>query len=282
MADGGGRVTVRRIEALTLDGVAPGPVADWLPRFQTVSPYALLVDETYQRRLTDRSTRLIAKIVGGWDWAKFKPPIVAETPAGFEVIDGQHTAIAAASHPAIHEIPVMIVEAPETAGRAGAFIGHNRDRLPITPVRMHRAALAAGDPTAVKVQALADAAGVTLPRDNRSSADWRVNDCMAFDTLYRLLQRRRGGGLARILAVVSAAKARPIKAFYLAAADELLFGRDYREACDDARLAAAFDELGQVLPREAALFAATHRLPLWRAAAVVVFRNAHKGRRRVV
>jgi hypothetical protein len=42
--------------------------------------------------------------VANWDWRRFKPPVVARTATGLEVIDGQHTAIAAASHPDVLQI----------------------------------------------------------------------------------------------------------------------------------------------------------------------------------
>jgi len=69
--------------------------------------------------------------VAGWDWAKFKAPVAVMTDAGLELIDGQHTAIAAATHPEIATIPVMIVDVDKRAERAAAFIGHNRDRVAV-------------------------------------------------------------------------------------------------------------------------------------------------------
>lgn len=89
------------------------------------------------------------------------------------MIDGQHTAIAAASHPDIALIPVMVVEAVDQAERAGAFIGHNRDRLNITPMQMHYAAVAAGDEDALTVEQVCARAGVKILR---LRADGGVND----------------------------------------------------------------------------------------------------------
>ena len=104
--------SLRPISPLPISGVTPGPVSAALPVFKWVAPRALLVEEAYQRDLGDKSVRLIRKIVAGWDWTAMKPPICARRPDGaLVVIDGQHTAMAAASHPEIKEIPVMIVEA---------------------------------------------------------------------------------------------------------------------------------------------------------------------------
>lgn len=66
-----------------------GPISEW------VDPATLLVNATYQRDLSERSIQLIRKIIGGWDWTRFKPPVCSLGDRGIEVIDGQHTAIAA-------------------------------------------------------------------------------------------------------------------------------------------------------------------------------------------
>ena len=128
---------LRLVRALNLAGVEPhkAPGAD--PVFEWIDPKTLLVDEVYQRSLSDRSIVLIRKIVSQWDWRRFKPPICARTDAGLEVIDGQHTALAAATHPEVFDIPVMIVDAADQGARARAFVGHNRDRLGITPAQIH-------------------------------------------------------------------------------------------------------------------------------------------------
>src|SRR4051812_39902397 len=97
---------------MTWDDITPGGNTDIRHRFEDVDPTRLYVDDQYQRALSRKSHALIRKIVANWDWGRFKPPVVAEEEYGFDVIDGQHTAIAAASHPGITKIPVMIIEAP--------------------------------------------------------------------------------------------------------------------------------------------------------------------------
>lgn len=106
----------RTIQPLDLPNLTPGGISSARPQFQWVAPTSLLVDEVYQRNLSRGSIELIRKIVARWDWNRFKPPVVAMTDEGLEVIDGQHTAIAAATHPEITEIPVMLAEAPRDAG----------------------------------------------------------------------------------------------------------------------------------------------------------------------
>ncbi|MGO7815405.1 hypothetical protein ACC674_38205, partial [Rhizobium ruizarguesonis] len=57
-----------------------------------------------------------------------------------KVLDGQHTAIAAASNPHIDVIPVMIVDAEDTVSQAKAFIGQNTERLGVTTLQPDEAA----------------------------------------------------------------------------------------------------------------------------------------------
>ena len=114
-----------------------------------VDPTELWVDDRYQRNLSRKGTQLITKICKSWDWRKFKPPVVTtEADGRLHVIDGQHTAIAAASHPQIKKIPVMLVDATTLAERAKTFIGINRDRVAVTPAQIFYAEFAGNDPEA--------------------------------------------------------------------------------------------------------------------------------------
>src|SRR5262249_49633203 len=90
--------------------VTPAPIGTDIPAFEWVDPKTLHVEESYQRKIPDKSRKLIRHIVASWHWAQMKPPIcVRDEKKRLLVIDGQHTAMAAASHKGIKEIPVMIV-----------------------------------------------------------------------------------------------------------------------------------------------------------------------------
>src|SRR5690348_4235835 len=119
-------MSAKKIKPLNLLNLEPSMAATSDPNFEWVEPKTLLVEDKYQRQLSKESITLIRRIISGWDWAKFKPPIVAPTNDGLEVIDGQHTAIAAASHPGIERIPVMVIDAAAMEDRARAFVAHNR------------------------------------------------------------------------------------------------------------------------------------------------------------
>lgn len=269
----------RPVAALDLPGVSPGEVSPDVPVFISVDPAALLVDGLYQRGLSERSIVLIRKIVKGWDWARFKPPVVAETPEGFEVIDGQHTAIAAASHPGISEIPVMLVIAEAREGRAKAFIGHNRDRINITSTQLHAAAVAAGDEDAMTVDQVCERAGVTVLR-GPPGRPFKPGETVAISNL-RALVNRRGPIKSRIiLQVLTAAAAAPVSAGQIKAVETLLHDPEYCGQVEPDDITTALIALGDGAEQEARVFAAAHKVPVWRALAIVLFRKARRGRRR--
>jgi hypothetical protein len=279
---GFGETRIRRpVAALDFRDLAPakpGPA----PRFETVDPTTLLVDEAYQRELSPKSHALIRKIVGGWDWARFKPPIVAATAEGFEVIDGQHTVIAAASHPDIAAIPVMIVEAPRVEDRAGAFIGHNRDRLHITPIQMHVAGVAAHDPDALTVERVCARAGVRLLGWSPSASDgYAAGDCVAYTTLYAMLGRRGAATGRRILECLVRGERAPIAAWQIKAVEELICGAEYHGQVEAEAISEALREIGDDLERQAQVFGAQHRLSKQKATAVILFRRTTRGRRKI-
>jgi hypothetical protein len=62
------------------------------------------------------AVEMIRDIVREWSWASYKAPVVVETGKGLVVIDGQHTAIAAATR-GIKFIPILVVDADERRSR---------------------------------------------------------------------------------------------------------------------------------------------------------------------
>src|SRR5262245_49208195 len=110
---------LRKIAPIPVPNLVPATIGEVGPTFEWASPGDLWVEETYQRNLSERSISLIRKIVANWSWAGIKPPICARDEDGrLVVVDGQHTAIAAASHGGIPSIPIMIVPAGDAKGRA--------------------------------------------------------------------------------------------------------------------------------------------------------------------
>lgn len=273
---------LRRIEPLALgDTYSPVPndIAEPIPEIIWVNPTELLVDESYQRELRERSITMIRRIVGRWSWRKFKPPIVTRTKDGYEVIDGQHTAIAAATHPGIDAIPIVVVAADTKADRADAFIGQNRDRLGITQMQLFFAAVEAKDHAALMVKHVCDGAGVQILK-YRYKKDWPPRSTIAISALQQLVARRGAVGANRVMSVLAQSESAPIGAGQIKAVEALLFDQEYQDrGVTDASVSEAIRRLGTDADREASVFAATHSIPIWKALTIVYYRGLRQRRR---
>lgn len=247
------------------------------PICERVDPRALFVDPTYQRDIGERGLRQIRRIIEAWSWTKFKPPICAyslhDGKTVLKVVDGQHTAIAAASHPDVGMIPVMIIEASDTATQAEAFVGQNTQRVGITPLQLHYAALVAQDEDALTVAQVCQRAGVTILRTTPKT--YQPRQTVAVTAISTLIDRRGAMKARQILEVLANAELKPITATHIRAVELLLTDEEYRDAitAEDLTVTVAgeFDD-------EAKLFASTHRVPIWRGLASVWFRNTKKKR----
>ena len=201
---------------------------------------------------------------------------MARSSLGFEVIDGQHTAIAAASHPDIAEIPVMIVEAALQADRAHAFIGHNKDRLGMTPMQLHFAAVAAGDAQALAIQGVAEAAGVKILRTTPGSGAYKAAETVSIAAIGSLINRRGAEKATAILQLLARPQLAPIGLAHLKAADMLLHDPEYAGQVEPEAIGRTLAVMGEEADQEARVFAAAHTVPLWRALGVVLFKNRRR------
>src|SRR4051794_24268937 len=101
--------SLRAIKPMKFPDLKPASFDGERPSLRWVAPTDLLVDATYQRDLSERSIRLIRKMIESFSWNRMKPPIVVQVgPTSLHIVDGQHTAIVAASI-GIPEIPIFIV-----------------------------------------------------------------------------------------------------------------------------------------------------------------------------
>lgn len=265
-------MTHRPIEPIAIPGVTPGGTPRAYPIFEDVDPRTLLVDEGYQRDSSERSMKLVRKIVAGWDWAKFKAPCAVMTDVGLELIDGQHTAIAAATHPEITTIPVMIVDVAKREERAAAFIGHNKDRVAVTTAQLHVAAIAAGNAEAVAIEEVCAAAGVRTLR--APSKDPQPGETMAIAAIGAVIRGREKVGAIRVLKVAVDAKLAPLTQIEIKAIDLLLYGGEYQGQISDATLVTTISAMGRKAYSEANVFRAAHpTTPLWKALAITWFKN---------
>lgn len=270
---------LRPIAPFSFPDITIVPTTTARPTFVDVAPTALLVDEDYQRGLSDRSRQLIRRMIASWDWRAFKPPVVVMVDGGYHVIDGQHTAIVAASR-GEPTIPVQVVEAGEIADRAAAFVKTNRDRIAVTPHQLHHALVAAGDEDAMTVEQVCQRAGAKLLRYPPANGLYEVGDLMAIGALKTLVRRRYAVGARRVLDICVAAKLAPVSAGALKAVEFCLYEPGYTGQVTDEDLATALRELGPRGEQEAVIFATEHGLPHWRSLAVILFRNTRKSRGR--
>lgn len=267
----------RAIVPLKLPDVEPAPIGGLPPEMRLVAPEALRVDLDYQRGLSDRSLRLIRKIVAEWDWSAFKPPIVEDVDGQLDIIDGQHTAIAAATR-GIAEIPVMVVRTEAISGRATAFVRHNRDRIQVTPTQLHTAMVAAGDEDALTIDQVCERAGVRVLRNPPPMGRFAVGDTVAITSIRSLINRRHAAGARKVLEVCVKAGAAPVSADLIKAVEHLLHADEYRNEIDAERIVLVLTALGPSILAEAERFAAERRVQKWRAMASVIFMNKRKAR----
>jgi hypothetical protein len=265
------------LEGIDLDALRSGP-----PIIEWVDPCSLFVDEAYQRNVSPRGRKLIEKIISNWDWSKFKPPICAfaeiEGNAVLKVLDGQHTAIGAASHPDISLIPVVVVEAADTASQAKSFVSHNTDRIAVTNLQLHRAALTSGDEKAVTVQQTCDRAGVRILRQPPSTGIYEVGDTIAVQSIYALVERRFAIGARKVLDILVNAGFAPITVAQIKAAEFLITDPDHAAKVTPEDLTEAIRGCYAIDHDEAKRLAVSHKAPLWRALVMVWFKKCRKRR----
>lgn len=216
VASAAGRVDdrgLRQVRALANIAKLAGSVRNAPPILLWVKPDELLVDESYQRNLSRKSIQLITKIVQNWNWTHLKPPIVVkdEDSNEFFVIDGQHTAIAAATHPKIDKIPIMVVDAETVRERAMGFLAHNRDRVAISPQQIHHSAIQAGDAEALEIDRVCKDAGVTVLRNPPTSGKFKTGDTLALGAIRSMVRKFGAPATTAVLRCLVLAGRAPVR-----------------------------------------------------------------------
>lgn len=200
------------------DAAGPAPQLEWL-RIDR-----LVVDDSYQRPVTEVGRRNIRKIAEGFNWSAFSPVVVSPVAGGlYAIVDGQHRTTAAALC-GFETVPCQIILA-NRGGQAAAFAAINGVTTRMHSMAVHKAAVAAGDERAVRVERVAAAAKVTVLRYPKSTLTQEPGETMAVGALNSVIDRF--GEPVAVLAL-----------------------RVVRETPNDARgtlLAPIIDALGQVL-----------------------------------
>jgi hypothetical protein len=261
---------LRRIAPLDLPDLVKPDLGE-RPELVWVAPTDLWVDGTYQRDVNARTIKLLRRVVKQFSWNRMKPPIGARSYGRIHLIDGQHTAIAAATL-GIDRIPVFVVAAEALQERARSFVAHNTDRVTVQPLAVYKALLAAGDPEAMVCQAVIEKAGVKF-RTLNQVVETRLGDTGAFAAVQSLV-KDQGPMRARIvLETLIKGECIPITAHQIRAANHLLWLNDPRITPETLGPVIALD--GEEGVRSAQVRAKQMRTQVWRVLAERWTRRVH-------
>lgn len=167
---------------------------------------------------------LIRRLVATWDWNCFKPLSVApcDTGALYEIVDGQHVAIAAVTHGSIELLPCLVLDAATRAKRSAAFVGINSDRIPLTPFALYRGRLMAGEPLAVQIDGALQASGCSLLETLRYDIDYPAGTLACVSSLGLIIRTHSAEILTQALQLARAASWAPIPSTALKALSQIL------------------------------------------------------------
>ncbi len=254
------------------DDGAPEPTIEW------GDPCDLYVDEDYQRTISPAGLALIRRVGNGtFSWRKLKLPVVTLNPEGLRVIiDGQHTAIMAATR-GINRIPWFLVETFGLEDQADAFVGQNRNRTPISAMQEHKAKVAAGDEFAKSIDLVLESTGIELLMFKAMA--FKPGQTMALGAISTLVRRRKVEDAIRCLRVLVKAQLAPVEANHIKAVEQLMFGEEFKGLVQESRITEALTgAAGVTVASEAAMFAARHRVPVWQGLTTELFKAATKRR----
>jgi hypothetical protein len=247
-----------------------------LPDLDWIDPELLDVDEAYQRR-ADQAR--IDKMVEWFDWRSFGALVVAPRDDGrYSVVDGQHRALAAKAHPLIELVPCVIIKATGAPAEAAAFIGLNKDRKAISALDGFWASIAAGEHDAERIKEMAERAGLKVLRYPASRGEYEPAETVATSAIAALMAKHGDRKTIAILEQLAKGRLAPVTSQHIKAAELLLTDAEF-EDIDPETLWVAIDGSRATIDADAREFAATHRVPVWKAVASTWFRKARKRRR---
>ncbi len=262
---------LRKVGSMPLAHVQPNQNMGYPPDFLWLFPTELYIESQYQRNLARKSILLINKIISEWSWTKFKPPIVVKVDGKVVVVDGQHTSIAAACHPLISQIPVMLIKADQLTERADAFIGHNRDRISVTPTQLHQAAIVAGDVQSVMIESVCKESGVriipTQPANNR----FKKGDTLAIGSIRKMLKDYGRDQVVTVLSCLCESNITPITASSIKAVASVLFDKQFEHKVKADDITSVYMIAGKDIETQAISYSRIHKITENKALAKLIF-----------
>lgn len=164
------------MRSIETSGYAKLKVPDSLgkvPKLEWVSISALVVDQQYQREITNVGRKNIRHIAENFNWSMFTTVMVA--PIGgnrYAIVDGQHRTTAAALC-GIQRVPCEIIEAVR-GEQAAAFRAVNANTTRPHTVQLFHASVTAGEPAALKVVEVCKTAGIRIARSLGQLRDYET------------------------------------------------------------------------------------------------------------
>ena len=172
------------------------PILNW------VDTNLLQVDNTYQRSTEGkRSQNIIKLIINNFDWNEFAPLVVAKTPEGYNVIDGQHRFIAA-SKLKIEKLPCWIIKNTDVNAQADSFVGINKNRVTVNNYALYKAKLAKNDELAKKVEEFCFSNNIKIPESGYVS---KPNHTLALATITKHIQKNNEAYLSEAIKLIKEA-----------------------------------------------------------------------------
>lgn len=248
-------------------GMVPNKLESDRPDVRMVRVADMQIETSYQRKLSTKSVKLIRQIITNWDWSRFKPPIVSEADDGrYNVVDGQHTAIAAASHPQIAFLPCVVIDAQTVKKRAASFVSHNTNRVAMTSFQIFIGRATAGDPVASDlVEIIKEEQGI-IPHFYPKRGDAAAGEIIGIGNLEELYRGRGRDVARRCVRVVVKSRIAPAGALVFRALNLLLAREDtYASKVPDDILIEALESI-EDFERAASKLAAATDMPKYRAA----------------
>jgi hypothetical protein len=221
---------LRRLRALILpkgkEKRDPGPT----PSPILLKTSQLRINDEYQRQLSRDSSRLASKIALEFDWELFHMPVVS--PIGetdettglplYEILDGQHTSIAALTNGHIRELwcwPGRVGETKES--RASSFVKLNNQRTSVTPVENFWAMVASKDEDALEVVEGCQRAEASVIKRPKPYGDMRVGETICVGALLELASQGGRPYVQRIMSLAVELRLPGVSQLWIKALTEL-------------------------------------------------------------
>lgn len=170
----------------TAAGPGPKPDLRWIKITQ------LYVPTEYQRSTKSRaSANNISYISSHFNWADcglIVCPLADSEPPQYAVIDGQHRLRAAEQNGGIDELPCVVIEERGLSSQARNFVVINSKRVKLNPLQEYHAAVVAGEPDAVALDAILKKCGVAIAAHTLVVKEMHPRVTIAVGTLLKMIQ----------------------------------------------------------------------------------------------